>query len=161
MTNRAPTPSALDRVPLPALLLATRGTYTNAIRAAQARVGLRDVPPSGEFILSAMEWSGSSIESVVRFLGVTKQAVSQAVDTLVVRGYLERGRDPGDRRRVQLTLTSRGHAAGRAARSAIEQVDRELLARVGARNVAGARATLRALLDIKRKTPGPGSQGVP
>ena len=151
MTTNSPAVKEHREAPLSALLYATRGTYTGAVRRAQAKLGYKDVPGSGEFILSAMEWSGASVESIIRRLGVSKQAVSQAVDALVVRGYLERARDPADRRRVKLSLTDRGHAAGRAARRAIEQVDRELLARVGREGIAGARATLLALLEIKRK----------
>src|SRR5580658_2809579 len=143
-----------DDVPLPALLHAIRGTYTAAVRRAQARVGCGDVPACGEYLLNAMEWSGASLESVIRWLGVTKQAVSQAVETLVVRGYLERERDPTDRRRVVLSLTDRGHKAGRAARSAIEDVDRRLRARVGAQCIAHTRTTLVALLEIKRHAEG-------
>ncbi len=149
-------PSARDTyqdVPLPALLYAVRGTYTNAVRESQARMGCEDVPVSGEFILNAMDWSGASLEAVVRFMGVTKQAVSQSVELLVERGYLERGRDPADRRRVTLRLTARGHTAGKAGRAAIERVDRELLGRVGAQHIAHARATLIALLEIKRGHP--------
>jgi DNA-binding MarR family transcriptional regulator len=148
-----------DDVPLPALLYATRGTYTDAVRRAQAKIGCDNVPASGEFILNAMEWSGASLEAVVRFMGVTKQAVSQSVEMLVDRGYLERGHDPSDRRRVTLSLTKRGHAAGKAGRAAIEQVDRELRARVGPEGIAQARTTLVALLEIKRKGRGPGTQG--
>jgi DNA-binding MarR family transcriptional regulator len=140
-----------ENAPLSALLYATRGTYTAAVRRAQAKLGYTDVPVSGEFILNAMEWSGASLESIVRFMGVSKQAVSQSVEMLVVRGYLERGRDPSDRRRVTLSLTDRGHAAGRAGAAAIREVDRELRARVGATGVAVARATLVALLTIKRR----------
>jgi DNA-binding MarR family transcriptional regulator len=137
-------------LPLSALLYATRGTYTTAVQRAQATVGCGDVPASGEFILNAMEWSGASLETVVRFMGVSKQAVSQAVEMLVERGYLERGRDPSDRRRVVLSLTDRGHVAGRAGRTAIEQIDRELRARVGPEGIARTRATLLALLEIKQ-----------
>ena len=140
-----------ENVPLSALLYATRGTYTAAVRRAQAKLGYPDVPASGEFILNAMEWSGASLESIVRFMGVSKQAASQFVDLLVDRGYLERGRDPSDRRRVTLSLTDRGHAAGRAGAAAIRAVDRELRARVGAQGIAFARATLVALLSIKRR----------
>ncbi len=150
MSATEPGPRHLQDVPLSALLLATRGTYTAAVRRAQAKIGCTDVPASGEFILSAMEWTGASIEPIVRWLGVSKQAVSQSVDQLVVRGYLERARDPSDRRRVKLLLTDRGHAAGRAAKTAIQQVDRELLARVGSQSIAHTRATLAALAEIKR-----------
>ncbi len=141
-----------DRVPLAALLHATRGTYTAAIQRAQAKVGCDDVPASGEPILSAMEWSGASLEEVIRRLGVTKQAVSQSVETLVARGYLERARDSSDRRRVTLSLTPRGRIAGKAARAAIEQVDRDLQARVGADSIRRTRETLVALLEVKRKS---------
>ena len=136
-------------VPLPALLYATRGTYTEAVRRAQAKAGCEDVPASGELILNAMEWSGASLERIVRWLGVTKQAVSQAVETLVVRGYLERTRDASDRRRVNLLPTAKGRAAGKAARAAIEALDRELRARVGAQHIAYTRTTLLALREIK------------
>ena len=140
-----------EAAPLSALLYATRGTYTAAVHRAQAKLGLVDVPASGEFILNAMEWSGASLESIVKFMGVSKQAVSQSVELLVDRGYLERGRDPSDRRRVTLSLTERGHAAGRAGKAAIEQVDRELQARVGRAAIVQARSVLAALLEIKRR----------
>jgi len=141
----------LAGTPLSALLYATRGTYTAAVRRAQAKCGYLDVPASGEFILNAMELSGAPLESIVKFMGVSKQAVSQSVEMLVERGYLERDRDPSDRRRVTLSLTERGHAAGRAGKAAIEQVDRQLQARVGRTALAHARSVLAALLEIKRK----------
>jgi len=139
-----------DDVPLSALLQAARRTYANAARRAQSRAGCTDLPATGEFIINTMHWSDASLEAVVRWMGVTKQAVSQAVDTLVLRGYLERSHDPRDRRRVRLTLTDRGRTAGRAARSAIERVDRELRARVGERDIADTRATLVTLLEMDR-----------
>lgn len=138
-------------IPLSALLYATRGTYTAAIQRAQAGVGCEDVPPSGEPILSAVEWGNASLEAIIRGLGVTKQTAGEAVELLVARGYLERTRDTSDRRRVNLSLTDRGHAAGKAARTAIEQVDRDLVARVGPESIARTRATLVALLAIKRE----------
>ncbi len=137
-------------MPLSALLYLTRGTYTAAVRRAQAEAGCGDVPAAAEVLLNAMEWSGASLEAVVRFLGVTKQAVSQMVETLVNRGYLERERDPSDRRRLKISLTAQGHTAGTVGRAAIQQVDRELAARVGAAAIARTRATLSALLAIKR-----------
>jgi len=150
MTRRSPSGDRYDDVPLSALLPAARNTYVRAVQAAQARIGCDDLPPSGVYLISAMHWSGASLESVIRWMGVTKQAVSQAVDTLVARGYLERSDDPSDRRRVHLKLTERGREAGRVARTAIERVDRKLRGRVGPRKVAAARAILVALLEMGR-----------
>jgi DNA-binding MarR family transcriptional regulator len=77
---------------------------------------------------------------------VSKQAAGQLVDVLVVRGYLDRFPDPDDRRRMTVALTERGRAAAAAARTAIERVDADLAARVGAEHLAHARATLAALM---------------
>jgi DNA-binding MarR family transcriptional regulator len=63
-------------------------------------------------------------------LGVSKQAVSQLIDTLVNRGYLERGADREDRRRIKLELTERGQQAVAAAYRGVEAVDRQLYERV-------------------------------
>lgn len=155
MSRTSTDTDSYDDVPLSALLQAARETYSQAVEVAQSRIGSDDLPATGGFIIGAMHWSGASLEAVIRWMGVTKQAVSQAVDTLVVRGYLERSHDPTDRRRVNLTLTQRGRDAGKAARSAIDRIDRELRGRMGARKVADTRATLVTLLEMNRKAGGP------
>ncbi len=155
MTLHPENSESYDDVPLSALLPTARGTYSNAVRAAQARIGCADLPATGAYIISAMHWTGASLESVIRWMGVTKQAVSQAVGTLVDRGYLERSHDPSDRRRVNLTLTERGRAAGKAARLAIERIDRRLLDRVGAQKIVDTRSTLVTLVEMGRRDRGP------
>ena len=52
--------------------------------------------------------TGSAFAALTRELGISKQAVSQLIDTMVMRGYLERTPDTEDRRRMLLTLTPRG-----------------------------------------------------
>jgi DNA-binding MarR family transcriptional regulator len=155
MTEPPPSAGDYDDVPLSALLRAARNTYSRAVEVAHSKSGCDDLPANGAYLISAMHWSGASLESVIRWMGVTKQAVGQTVDTLVLRGYLERSQEPLDRRRVNLTLTERGREAGRVARSAIEQVDRKLRDRVGARKVADARATLTALIELDLNVRGP------
>ena len=86
---------------------------------------------------------------MIRELGVSKQAAGQLVDTLVVRGYLDRSADPEDRRRMTVSLTERGQLAAAAGRSAVERVDAQLTERVGEEYVAHTRATLAALIDLE------------
>ncbi len=150
MTTRTARRVSPDETPLSALLYMTRGTYTEAVRRAQAAVGCADVPPAAEVLLNAMEWSGAPAGAVAHTLGISKQAVSQMVEALVTRGYLARERDPSDRRRVKLSLTERGRRAGKAGHDAIVRVDGALRLRVGAEGIARTRATLVALLEIKR-----------
>ena len=157
MPRRGPTAGNYDDVPLSALIRSALDTYVNATDLALSRAGFDDLPRAGSFIVSAMNWSNSSLEAVIRWMGVSKQAVSQAVDSLVVRGFLERVPDARDRRKVNLVLTERGRAAGVTVRSAVEEVDRRLRARVGPRRVAYARATLATLIGLRREPQSRGS----
>ncbi len=137
-----------DEIAFPALLRAARTTYGAAIRAALGEIGCGDVPRNGAFVLGSIARNGAPMGDVIRGLGVSKQAGGQVVDTLVVRGYLERAPDPVDRRRMTLALTERGRVAAAASRAAVEHVDAALVARVGAERVAAARAALGALADL-------------
>jgi DNA-binding MarR family transcriptional regulator len=155
MRGSAPERDDYADVPLSALLPKARSTYAHAVRRALRDAGCDDLPPAADALLGALHWSDASLEAVIRWMGVSKQAVGQLVDSLVERGYLERVRDPTDRRRVSLSLSPRGRNAGRATRRAIEEVDRQLRRAVGAERVTAARTTLVALLEIERKTRAP------
>jgi DNA-binding MarR family transcriptional regulator len=88
---------------------------------------------------------------VIGGLGVTKQAASQLIDTLVLRGYLNRDINPDDRRRMTIGLTDRGRAAAAAVSSGIESIDTELARMISPTQLAGLRAGLFALADIKER----------
>jgi DNA-binding HxlR family transcriptional regulator len=148
MLDRAGSTDTYDDVPLSALMRAAQTAYVSAVERAQSAIGCDDLPSSGSFIISAMNWSNASLDAVLHWMGVSKQAVSQSVDLLVVRGYLSRAQNPRDRRRVNLVLTDRGRAAASVAKSAIGTVDRALRDRVGARSVRDTRKTLIALMAI-------------
>ncbi len=137
-----------DDIAFPALLRAARATYGTAIRAALVEIGCGDVPRNGAFVLGGIARNGAPMGDVIRGLGVSKQAGGQVVDTLVVRGYLDRTPDPDDRRRMTLGLTGRGRIAATATRAAVDGIDAQLAARVGADRVAHARTTLAALIDL-------------
>ncbi len=130
---------------VPALLRAARRAYASAVGGALAEAGYDDVPRDGSFVMSALARTGAPLGDIIGWLGVSKQAAGQLVDTLVTRGYLGRAVDPDDRRRLMVSLTERGEAAAAVIRSAVESLDAALEARVGAEYVAHTRATLAAL----------------
>ena len=86
---------------------------------------------------------------LIRELAISKQAASQLVDLLVLRGYLERAADPADRRRLTLALTDRGRAAAAAVRAGVEQVDEALAGRLSPAELHGLMAGLAALAEIR------------
>ena len=137
----------LDEVAFPALLRAARTAYGAAIRASLAEAGCDGVPRNGSYVIGAIARTGAPLSQIIKELGVSKQAAGQLVDTLFMRGYLDRSVDPEDRRRLTISLTERGHAAAAVIRSAVERVDAGLVDRVGPEYVMHARMTLAALIE--------------
>ncbi|MDQ2849841.1 MAG: MarR family transcriptional regulator [Actinomycetota bacterium] len=144
-------PSAAPRG-MPSLLRAARSTYVRSVRRSLTSDGYDDVPRNGAFVL-ATGLDRSSATAVQDALGITKQAASQLIDTLVVRGYLERHPHPSDRRRTELELTDRGHGAAAAVRRGVGSVEHELAHHLSAQ----ARGELRAALGLLADLGGPGS----
>jgi DNA-binding MarR family transcriptional regulator len=118
-----------------------------------AAAGFEDLPRNGPFVLGGMAHHGGSAVEMIRGLGVSRQAASQLIDVLVLRGYLGRQVNRDDRRRLDIELTERGRAAAAVVRAAVEQIDRQLTARLSPAELAGLRAGLAALAAIKAQTP--------
>jgi DNA-binding MarR family transcriptional regulator len=145
----------LDRVGLPGLLRFARKAYGNAVRSAFVHAGFDDVPRNGAYVLARVQDDSSSFADLSRELGISKQAVSQLIDIMVMRGYLERTADADDRRRMLLTLTPRGEAAASVSWEAATEVDEELERRLSAKGVAALRASLKVLAEIAARHPIP------
>lgn len=139
-----------EPIALPALLRAARGAYVDAIRARLAEGGMDDLPRNAPYVLGGMANRRRSIGDLIVELDVTKQAASQLIDTLVIRGYLSREVDEADRRRLSITLTDRGFAAASTVRSGIADIDAELAERCDANELASLRTALEALNDIRQ-----------
>jgi DNA-binding MarR family transcriptional regulator len=148
----APVPELPDdvEVNIPALMRWARGSYGNAVRRSLAIAGYEDLPRNGAFVLGGMARLGGSAADMISGLGVTKQAASQLIDTLVLRGYLTREVDAEDRRRLTISLTERGRGAAEAVRGAVVSIDAELEAAITPAELAGMRAGLKALAEINR-----------
>jgi DNA-binding MarR family transcriptional regulator len=137
-------------VSMPALLRHARSTYGRAMRDALAVAGYDDIPANGLYVIGALALGEAPLSEIIEQLGVSKQAAGQLVDTLVLRGYLDRTVDETDRRRLSIGLTERGRAAAEAQTAARQRIDTELAACVGAEHVLHTRATLAALIDLGR-----------
>lgn len=144
-------------IPTPTLMRAARGTYARSIRAHLQAIGVNDLPRNGAFVLSGVDETGAPRGDLPASLGVSKQAVSQVVDVLVNRGYLDRSPDRADRRRITLELTERGHEVVGAVGRGTDAIDRELAERVSPAEVATLRSGLMALADIKTETTAAGT----
>jgi hypothetical protein len=127
---------AADEIPIPALLRAARGSYGGAIRRRLLAAGFDDLPRNGPFVLGGMANHGAAASDLIRQLGVSKQATAQLVDTLVLRGYLERTTNPDDRRRLEV-------------RAGVVEIDEQLASMLTAAEVDTLRKGLFALVAIR------------
>lgn len=142
--------SWFEQVSLPVLLRHARTTYGRAMRRALAEAGYDDVPGNGLYVIGALARERSALGRIIAELDMSKQAAGQLVDTLVLRGYLERSVDTTDRRRLNVALTERGRAAAATQASARDTVDRALAARIGSERLGDMRAGLAALIEVGR-----------
>lgn len=138
---------------VPGLLRLARRAYGNAVRAALAESGFDDMPRNGAYLLARVYDGRYAVPDLIRGLGISKQAVSQLVDTMVTRGYIERKPDADDRRRMQLTLTPRGAAAATVSWRAATRTDKELERRLSADGVDALRHGLIALCEMSDEEP--------
>jgi DNA-binding MarR family transcriptional regulator len=107
------------------------------------------MPRNAPFLVGGMVNHGGDPRQLLRQLGVSRQAQSQLVDALVSRGYVLREEDPEDRRRQTLRVTERGQKAAAASAAGVREVDDALARRITPDQLAGLRAGLLALCDIR------------
>ena len=145
-----------ETVAMPALLRHARVTYGRAMRRGLDAAGYDDIPKNGLYVIGGLALGAGDIPlgQLIKELGVSKQAAGQLVDALVLRGYLERKVDDGDRRKLTVTLTERGRAAAAAQAEARQRVDDELQARLGEDDVRRTRQVLAVLCNIGRPEEG-------
>lgn len=138
-----------ENMAIPRLLRAARMAYGTAVRDAFVAAGFDDVPRNGAYVLARVHDNATPALGVLGHeLRISKQAVSQLIDTMVMRGYLERAPDTEDRRRMLVTLTPRGAAAGRVSWEAATEVDEELARRLSPDGVTALRRGLVALASM-------------
>lgn len=140
----------IDEISMAVLLRHARTTYASSMRAALDKAGYDDIPKNGLYVIGGLALQSDShpLSKLIEELKLSKQAAGQLVDTLVMRGYLDRDVDMEDRRKLTIGLTERGRAAAKVVTTAGKTVDTELLSRVGPRDVERTRRTLLALIDI-------------
>jgi DNA-binding MarR family transcriptional regulator len=132
-------------------LRSARASYAQSVITELRDAGFDDLPRNGAFVLGGMADWGGSASDMIAGLGVTKQAASQLIDTLVLRGYLTREINPADRRRMLIGLTEHGRAAAAAVRAGVETIDAELALMLSKDDLAGLRRGLLALHQIKER----------
>ncbi len=137
MTNQASPAPAVGREPLighvqlPWLLRRTSQRYRTAISACLSERGFDELPQPGYWALMILSRGGSDAGQLITEMGVSKQAVSRLVDTLVTLGFVDRMPNAVDRRRSDLRLSAKGRQAADLIGEAVRTMDATLATELG------------------------------
>lgn len=133
----------------PWLLRRVNQRYRAAVAARLAEEELDGLARPGYWLLMALAAGATDAAGLVGPMGVTKQAVSKTVDSLVSGGFVLRRANEADRRRTDLVLTSKGMKTVEVIRAALAEAERGFLGEVGAPAWETTVATLRTLAEVR------------
>jgi DNA-binding MarR family transcriptional regulator len=134
---------------VPALVNLVAASGAPRLRAAFVAGGLDGIRPGQAVALVPLAAGGLHASDLADRLGVSRQAVAQAVAALERHDYIIRGPHPSDARARIIELTPRGRQALRVMRSNAIDVEKRWRDVLGDRRFGELRETLQALLSAE------------
>lgn len=123
------------------ILRSFRAADDVAMRALES-AGFRGTGPAAWYLLHSIPTQGGRASALARELGVTKQAVGQALKELQREGYVIKIPDPQDRRALRVHATPEGMAVAEAGQKALERLEAQWGAELGRTRLKALRATM-------------------
>ena len=133
-------------IPLARLMAMAFRTLMDDLHAHLARHGWKDVRPAYGYVLLAARDGAITVTEVAALLGMTKQAASKLVETMVGEGYLRRGDHPEDARSKQLRLAAKGTRLLTTVEAIYGEIEAEWAAILGAAALERMRGDLTRVL---------------
>jgi DNA-binding MarR family transcriptional regulator len=127
-SRRAP---GRPRPPLPWLLRRANQRYRGAIKRRLAEFGYEELPQPGYWALMLLADGGADASRLIGEMGISKQAVSKLVDTLVTEGFVDRKPNDADRRRTDLLLSGKGRRAAHVIADAVQATEDTFVRQLG------------------------------
>lgn len=97
--------------------------------------------------------AGCALNEVAEFVGVEAPAASKLVESLVQRGLAKREADPGDRRRVQLSVLPKGEKSILTVREHTREFLNQQLAHLSAEEQVTVNAAMQILKEAFASSP--------
>jgi DNA-binding MarR family transcriptional regulator len=112
------------------LLAIARLRWLNRMRAALAERGFTEFRRGDGAWVRIIGAEPQGPGEIAELIGISRQAATKMADSLERRGYVERGDDEADRRRVVLTLTDLGRRYEEAIVEVVTDLDKAFRASV-------------------------------
>ena len=129
------------------LLALARQSWVHRMAAELENRGFGDYRLTDAATLRRLRRGPASVGALAVPMGVTRQAARKVVRGLEERGYASTRADDEDARKLNVTLTSTGRAYADAIIEVIAELNRAVVARVTADQLAAADAVLRAAIE--------------
>lgn len=139
---------AADQLDLPALVTLSGPALTAHVVQRLALEGFAGVKASHGYVVQRLLVDQPTTTALARSLGMTQQGASKQVADLTALGYAERVPVAGDQRTRTVRLTDHGHAMVAATRRIRAELEHEVAVAVGEDDVAAAKRTLVALVEV-------------
>jgi DNA-binding MarR family transcriptional regulator len=107
-----------------------------------------DVTQAEAHVLSQLAKGPATVGELHEEFGHKRSTLTNVLDRLEERGYVERTVNPNDRRSIVVTTTRAGAAAARRVRKVLDGLERTVRAEVSDRDLAGVAAVAAALRRI-------------
>ncbi|MFD7667685.1 MarR family winged helix-turn-helix transcriptional regulator [Streptomyces sp. NPDC059788] len=127
---------------LPQLLGDARRWFEDSLLAAMNASGGHPVTSTQVQLFAVLDAEGTTIATLARRMGVTRQTAHQAVHALVAAGLLEQTPDPTSARQRLIRRTPQGEQAHQQAERLLEDLEHQLAERIGPESVSSLRKIL-------------------
>jgi len=112
------------------------------------QMGFDDVRPAHMAIFQNLGPEGARIGELAERAKLTNQSVGYLVDYLEEHGYVERRPDPANRRATLVCFTERGWDEADACARILDDLDKDLISRVGADRLQQLRGLLVEVTNV-------------
>ncbi|MEV5596717.1 MarR family winged helix-turn-helix transcriptional regulator [Streptomyces sp. NPDC052496] len=129
---------------LPQLLGDARRWFEEALLAAMNAAGGPPVTSTQVQLFAVLDAEGTTVATLARRMGVTRQTAHQAVHGLVSAGLLEQIPDPASARQRLIRRTPTGEHAHHQAERLLKDLETQLAERIGHETLQALRAALEA-----------------
>jgi len=134
--------------PLARLFAIASRSLVDGLHERLAARGWGDVRPNYGYVLLAARGSGIQASEVAVLMGISKQAASKLIDSMVEQGLVRREARADDLRAKVVTLTSRGRRLLTAVEEIYKELDEQWAAILGDQRVQSLRGDLTTVLRV-------------
>lgn len=118
-----------------------------------SELGFEDIRPVHGYLFKCLIPSGATGIEIAKYLGITKQAVSNLVDYLEKNGYVLRKPHPTDKRGKIIVLTARGWLVANAKEKILHDIETRWMKEIGTDRVHLLKEDLSKFIDREHASP--------